>query len=931
MVEVSWKRSIAIWTPALLMACLLVSLVAAGTASAQPEGARIKTYTNERSTTQAGAHPDVTFKFTIGTRADPFIPDSCFCNTIKDAILEFPTGFTGNPHAVPECTAAQFTFNQCPVDSQIGTAYPVNIISDDGSFGEPALPLFNLTPQPEQAGLQAFTAPIVNFPVYTIISPRTGSDFGLTGEVKGILSSYPLKAFKEEIWGVPALPSHDAMRAKPTGIPGFEWSYPNASNSPELPYLSNPVSCVGPLTAILRTVAYDGGVHQATYPWSPTTGCDQLTFNPTLAANPTTEDADSASGVDVVFKAPQPESAETPMNSEIKRTTVTLPPGFSINSSSADGKTSCSDAQARFGTTEEAQCPDFSKVGTFTVNATGLPKPISGGIYLGEPLPGNRYRTFLTANGYGTHVKLPGSTYADPQTGQLTVNFDNLPQSPYTEYSQHYFGSERGLLATPTQCGTYAVNSEFEAWAPETPNQTSTQFFKITSGPGGSPCPGSIRPFKPGFRAAGASNGAGAHSPLSVYITRQDGDQTLSTIGVHTPPGFTATLKGIPYCSDSTLKSIEGSSYSGVSELNNPKCPSASQVGTSWAGAGAGSKPYYAPGRVYLTGPYKGAPLSFTVITPAVSGPYDLGNVVNRVAVNVDPAPAEVTATSDPLPQILEGIPLRLRSVLINLDRKDFTLNPTNCNPFNVTGILTGDQGAKAEPSSLFQVANCDTLDFEPKLTTTLTGGTKRGGHPALKATLTQDPSGEANTAKAVVALPHSEFLDNEHIKTICTRVQFAADNCPANSIYGHARAITPLLDQPVEGPVYLRSSSNLLPDLVAALKGPASQPIEVNLVGKIDSFNEGIRTTFETVPDTPVSKFVLTMQGGKKGLLVNSTNICKGTHRVEAKVIGQNGATANQNPELQAPCKKNARKKRAAAKKKRAAERAANKTRRVH
>jgi hypothetical protein len=270
-----------------------------------------------------------------------------------------------------------------------------------------------------------------------------------------------------------------------------------------------------------------------------------------------------------------------------------------------------------------------------------------------------------------------------------------------------------------------------------------------------------------------------------------------------------------------------------------------------------------------------------------------------------------------------------LKSVLINLDRKDFTLNPTSCDPFTVTGILGGSEGAKAEPSSHFQVANCDTLAYEPKLSTKLSGSTKRGDNPALKATLTQDPSGEANTAKAVVALPHSEFLAQSHIRTICTRVQFAANACPAASIYGHARAITPLLDQPVEGPVYLRSSSNPLPDLVAALKGPASQPIEVDLVGRIDSAGGGIRTTFESVPDTPVEKFVLTMQGGKKGLLENSTNLCVGTHRVDAKLTGQNGASANQSPALEAPCKGSARKKRAA-KKKRAAERAANKTRRV-
>ena len=275
----------------------------------------------------------------------------------------------------------------------------------------------------------------------------------------------------------------------------------------------------------------------------------------------------------------------------------------------------------------------------------------------------------------------------------------------------------------------------------------------------------------------------------------------------------------------------------------------------AWTTAGAGSRPFTAPGNVYLSGPYKGAPLSFAVVTPVVAGPYDLGNVVNRIAVRVDPTTAAVSSVSDALPQIIDGIPLRLKSVLINLNRKDFTLNPTSCDPFDVTSRLTGDQGGVVEPAMHFQVANCDTLDFEPKLTTKLKGPTGRRGHPALTATLTQDPSGESNIRRAVVALPASEILAQDHIRTVCTRVQFAAEQCPAASIYGHARAITPLLDNAVEGPVYLRSSNNKLPDLVAALKGPASQPIEIDLVGRIDSINGGIRTTFASIPDTPVSR----------------------------------------------------------------------------
>jgi hypothetical protein len=919
-VEDSSDRRFA-WTAAplvLAVALLLALTLGSSAASAQPVGAPIKVYAAVPSTTQAGAHPDLTVDFIVGTRQEePRL--ECGCNQIKNAMVETPTGFIGNPHAVPECTASQFALDECSADSQVGIALPYIAIGDGCCFEQNIAPIYNLTPQPGQAGLLAWKAPIAGFPIYIVISARTNSDYGLNAEVKGITANFALGRYHQVLWGVPASPIHESQRFKKGGgFAGYnpEWTPPAASNSPEKPFLSNPTTCTGPLTSNLITTAYDHGRHEQTAPWPATSGCDQLNFNPSLAAKPSTEDADSASGLDVALKVPQNDSPATPSDSEIKATTVTLPPGFSINSSAADGKTSCSDTQARFGTTEEAQCPEFAKVGTLSLDSWALPEPIPGGLYLGQPLPGNRYRLFITADGFGTHVKLAGTVHPDPNTGQLTVTFVNLPQSPLTEFDMHFFGSERGLLATPTRCGTYAVNSEFEPWASGLPNQTSTQFFTIDAGPGGSPCPGASRPFNPGFRAAGVSNGAGAHSPFSIYLTRQDGDQTLSTVGVKTPPGFTATLKGIPYCPDSTLREIEASSYGGVAELASPKCPAASQVGESWAGAGAGAKPFYAPGRVYLTGPYKGAPLSFTVVTPAVSGPYDLGNVVNRVAVNVDPATAAVTAVSDPLPQIIEGIPLRLRSVLINLDRRDFILNPTNCGPFSVTGLLTGDQGVGAGPSSHFQVANCDTLGFEPKLRMVLSGATKRADDPALKATLTQ-PAGQANISRAVVSLPHSEFLDQAHIGNVCTRVQFAAEQCPGRAVYGRARVVTPILDQPLEGPVYLRSNpEHELPDLVAALHGPASQPIEIELAGRIDSHDGGIRTTFAAVPDAPVSKFVLEMKGGNKGLLTNSTDICRQKHFVDARILGQNGARANQRPELEAPCGKGAGKRSKAAKK---------------
>jgi hypothetical protein len=321
-------------------------------------------------------------------------------------------------------------------------------------------------------------------------------------------------------------------------------------------------------------------------------------------------------------------------------------------------------------------------------------------------------------------------------------------------------------------------------------------------------------------------------------------------------------------------------------------------------GAGAGPAPYYAHGTVYLTGPYKGAPLSMAIVTPATAGPFDLGTVVVRTALYVDPETAVITAKSDPIPHILEGIPLDVRTAAVKIDRPSFTINPTNCDPLAVKGIAVSTLGQPASLENRFQVGECGALGFKPKLSLRLFGKTKRGGNPRLRAVLRM-PSGGANIARTSVALPHSEFLDQAHIRTICTRVQFAADQCPAGSIYGNATATSPLLDYALEGPVYLRSSSNPLPDLVIALRGPASQPLEVDAVGRVDSVHGGIRTSFETVPDAPLTKLVLEMQGGKKGLLENSRNICKGTNHATAKFDAQSGKTHDFKPTLAAQCGK--------------------------
>lgn len=864
------------------------------------------------SSTQAGGHPDIEAMIWVSnssTQPNPFT--GCECHDLKNIVIDGPAGTIPNVYATPRCDAADFGANQCPIDSQIGIV-KVGISNDAPGttfFFDVYLAVYNLIPHPNQAGLVGFYTPALASPIFIVVDSRTESDYGLAFTVSGITHiANGVSVIEQTFWGVPADHSHDALRYKPAGCDpeGLLAGVPKCeggaiSNAPLAPFISAPTICGSPLEVGVRTESYDLGTDSASGLFPATTGCDQLSFNPSLFAQPTGRQTDTASGLDADLKVPAAESPIAPSPSHIRAATVTLPEGFSINAGAADGKESCSAAQARVGFRHEAaQCPESSKVGSLTIESTALPAPMHGYIYLADPLPGDPYRVWLIADGFGQHVKLPpGSVHADPQTGQLTTSFQNLPQFPFTDFNMHFFGSERGLLATPERCGTYPVKSTFTPWDDALPEQTSTQFFEVDEGPDGEPCPTGPRPFAPSFKAGVSDQGAGHHAPLTFDISRTDGDQNLTGVEVATPPGFAATLKGVPYCPQTAIDQLEAPGLPGRTEQAFPACPQASQVGTASAGAGAGTHPVYVPGKVYLAGPYKGAPLSLIAVIPAVSGPYDLGVVAVRSAIRVNAATAQITAASDPLPLIVEGIPLRTRFIRVSIDRPGFALNPTNCDPFAINATLAGDEGARSAQGTHFQVANCAALPFRPKLAVKLTGGVRRRGHPAIKAVLTARP-GEANARRLSVALPKGELLDNSHIGTVCTRVQFAANKCPDGSRLGTAEAITPLLDQPLKGAVYLRSSSHELPDLAMDLEGQ----VDIEVVGRVDTIRGGsLRTTIESAPDAPVTKFTLNLAGGKRGLLQNSESLCRKPKYAIANMTGQNGIRVNTRTKLRVKC----------------------------
>lgn len=850
---------------------------------------------------QAGAHPDLTLDVAI--KRDPLSAPNAF--GIKDSFaatrdirVEMPPGMLGDPNVLAgpqQCTPVELlSWNQggggCPNSSQVGlttiTAYELT-----QKFREP---IFMMTPPGGEIVARLGTIAGV-YPTFIDLRVRSErqDDFGLTAEVTDAPALARVLQLDQTFWGVPASPVHDHERCTANEVftEGCVESEKRAPGVRVLPFLTNPTRCGVPLQVRVNASSWlepDLLPSREAFTFFPEeiTGCNSLPYGPSLTARPTNPHAGAATGLEMTIRQPGAEGVSVLEPSSTRDIRIGLPEGVRVNPGSANGLGVCSAAQVRLGENVNAECPDAAKLAFTEFEVTGLPRRLQGSIYLREPEPGNIFRIWVVADDLGAHVKLPGQLEVDLQTGQIDSVVLENPQVPLREVKLFFKSGFRAPLLNPDACGAYFTNYRFTPWAggPDVTGNAPMQ-VEASCAPAG---------FAPKLSAGSTDATAGAHSPFLFDITREDGEQNLASLSVALPRGIAATFAGVGRC--------EGA----AAQAGN--CPPSSLIGTTTVADGVGPVPLWVPQpekdptALYLAGPYKGAPLSIVAVVPAQAGPFDLGDEVVRSAVYVDPETAQARAVADPLPQFIEGIPIIYRAIHVNLNRKGFSLNPTSCERKQTVGALASTEGSIATPTSAYQATNCARLPFKPKLSFRLRGGTRRGAHPSLRAVLEGNP-GDANIAGASVALPRSEFLDQAHIRTVCTRVQFAAKACPPGSIYGHAMAKTPLLDEPFSGPVYLRSSSNQLPDLVAALKGPDSMPIEVHLVGRVDSINGGIRNTFEVVPDAPVSKFVLSMEGGRKGLLINSTSLCVGTHRATAKLTAHSGRKLTLRPKLKASC----------------------------
>jgi hypothetical protein len=890
-----------------------------------------------REFTQAGGHPYSaatdfllnTIRLTNGTIAPAGEGKQGW--DLKEVQIDLPPGFLGNPLVTSRCPQSLLAeiFSgptpACnPSEMGVGELEPVAPLF---GRGEHPFPIFNDVPV--FGSLAEFTTRVVG-PIQSLIgSVRSEGDFG-------VRISAPNVPTVDKLYG-----TYGVLQGRPTGGQGKA-------------FLVYPTDCAqqrqeqaegrGPLTAItVSSWQKPTAATRSTAPQPLLQGCQALTESwlgigpepkkPSLEFQPTDTTGSSGTGAVARLHIPQeglspaekPGERERLATSALKKAVVTLPAGLTVNPSSANGLEACTEAQIGYRGSDfpspnpirfnddPVRCPDGSKLGTVEATSPAAESPLQGTIYLAAQEE-NPFHSLLAlylvidSPRFGVRVKLAGEVKLDPDSGQLTATFDNNPQLPVEDLNLTFRGGRRAELATPEVCGHYATTSALTPWSAEHGEaaQVSEPGFDVRRGCASS---SSSRAFSPSFEAGTVDPKAGAYSPLVIKVNRNDGEQELTKLDFTLPLGVTAKLAGVPYCPDSAIATA--AARAGKAETANPSCPSASQIGTVDTGAGVGGEPIHVGGKVYLAGPYKGAPLSAVVVSPAVAGPFDLGTVVIRTPLNVNLQTAQITAESDPIPTILKGIPLKIRSVAIKIDRSSFSLNPTNCEPMSVKATLSGSSGATTKPSKRFQVGGCKQLKFKPGLKISLKGATKRAGHPALKAVLTYPKkAGYANIARAQVGLPHSEFLDQGNLNKVCKQADLRAGTCPRSSIYGHAKAWTPLLEKPLAGPVYLGVGFGYkLPALVADLNGQ----IRILLVGRVDTTKRhGIRNTFEVVPDAPVSRFELRMKGGKKyGLLENSENICRKPQRASALFTAQNGLVDHLTPKIGNSCKKRQKKAR--------------------
>ncbi len=937
-----------------------------------PQGESGFEFTNKPyAFTQAGGHPwaltttgELTSEEFVPPNGEPVVVPT---RDPKDLVVSLPPGLLGDPQAVPRCSLALLNAtsggNACPADTILGW-YRFDYFDKRGNV---LGPIVNVTPAPGESAEfalanhsgQSFTAFLTAHLVRTENPVTKQHEYGFT-VASNEIPFVGLTRFELTFWGVPADPSHDAMRGRqcgkayernPLGCGGFGGGNESSGVVP-VPFLSMPTDCAAGLeTATLRADSWEEpgsvreghytGYAEATATLPAVTGCGALSFGPGIEVQPDTLLADSPVGLGVNVKVPQSEQPGSTATPHLRDAVVTLPGGLSISPGIVDGIQACNESGPEginFEGTESEEvgaggelqlaaghCPDASIVGTAEAITPLLPEPVKGHVYLARPLCGGTgqeactnqdalngglYQLYLELGGTGElantgiNIKAHGYVEANPATGQLTTKFLDNPQTPFSELKIHLNGGPRAPLDNPATCGTATTNADFTPWSapgitPEglavagTADGTPSSFFNI----GGCASPPGL---SPGLTAGTVTPQAGQFSAFTLDFSRQDREQFVKGIQVHTPPGLLGMLSSVPLC--------------GAAEAQAGTCGEASKIGTTRVASGAGSHPFEIEGNVYLTGPYDGAPFGLSIVTHAIAGPFNLGVVVVRARIAVNPVDSTLTITTDEsgqyaVPQILDGVPLRLKRVTVDINRPGFMFNPTNCGTpgqpgtQQITAVVSGSEDAKATVSSQFAVGGCKSLEFKPKFAVSTSGHTSKADGASLDAKVSY-PAGsvgsEANIARVKVDLPKQLPSRLTTLQKACTAAQFEANpgGCPAASIVGIVRASTPLLPVGLSGPVYFVShGGEAFPSLIVVLQGDG---VRVDLTGATFISKAGITSsTFKTVPDVPVSTFELYLPEGKFSALAANGNLCASKLAMPTEFVGQNGAVIHESTKI--------------------------------
>jgi hypothetical protein len=858
---------------------------------------------------QAGDHP---YETTISFTLNPFPRLGEYHSAgggregdAKDVVVETPPGFTGDPAVVERCPQYKVVAGACPPSTQIGFA-KLSAVSRSAEPDEAyplALPVYNVVPDkgyPAEFAIDIPSTEVV-IPLYVTVSPE--SHYGVRVITPNSTQTGDPLEITVTLFGAPSRDesTFDEYRKAVTGVP------PTA-------FLDNPVDCsTAPQVTTVSVDSWqnpgpwlaDGQpdlsdprwVSKSTTMFPSLIGCELLQFNASLSVLPDTTQADEPAGTTVDLHLPQaPQQLPGLVSPEFKETTVTLPSGLSLSPSAGDGLEGCTDAEISLSTAGAGSCPNGSQIGTLTAISPLLSEPLQGKVFLGTPhcdpcsnadaSDGNMYRLFLQIEGSGVVVKLEGKIYANPTTGQLTSTFKDIPALPTSDVQLHFNSGSRAGLATPQSCGTFTSTADLTPWStPITPDATPSSQFHVDWDGNGGGCPATT-PFAPSFSAGTSNPNAGQFSPFTLTFGREDREQDLSDIQVHMPPGLSGILAGVTLC--------------GEPQADLGTCSAASQIGKMTVAAGPGSHPFYEQGQIYLTGPYEGAPFGLSIVVPTSAGPFNLGNVVVRSQIDVNPETTALTVTSTPFPQILDGIPLRLRTANVTIDRPGFIFNPTDCAQQHITASIAGAQGAQANVSAPFAVAGCAGLHFGPQATVSTSGKTSKAGGASLDYKIAFPAGPQSNIAVAKVELPKQLPSRLTTLQKACTAAQFDANPaaCPSASLIGIAKAITPLLPVPLVGPVYFVShGGEAFPSLEVVLEGYG---VRVDLVGSTFISKKGITsTTFKTVPDAPVSSFEIYLPEGKNSALAANGNLCKSSLGMPSTFTAQDGSQFKQDVKI--------------------------------